>query len=944
MKKLTGIIVMLLVSLFSLSIYAQGKKTLTTEDYDQWQSLRSAVISQNGIWTAYQITVAEGNDTLFIVNTITDSVYEEAFGSRLQFTADSKFATYMIGVSKKEKEKLTKAKKSVHYKLAILNLESGEKDIYPEVSSLTLPKEGPYVILNMYKAKDSKAKGTDRVLYNLKDKSMRTLGNITSMSFNKTGNLLAYITEPANAVGYGVEVIDLNKNTTRILASDTTSFSRLSWEKEGRSLAFFHLLKNKDYKEDSYEIIAYRNVGKDWNKEVFNPCQMNGFPEMMRVSNSRIQWAEDMSSVFFGIQKQELSDKKKKEIRKEEEDAKKEAEADKDGEQDEEQEGEKEKDGDKDKKKDIKKDEKLPGVDIWHWKDPEIQPRQKMTYNSDKNFSFLCMWDLDANSFRQISDSTLRDVRLTGDQKFAIVSSEEPYEPQFRMTYADYYIMNLKTGDRKELLKNFTGAMLASPDGKYVLYFKDRNWYSYDIESAAHVNLTGSQGVPFWNTRDDHPAEVRPPWGYAEWTKEDKYVMLNDEYDVWAFKPDGSEAIRLTQGRSDENRFRIKRLDYEKEYFDTKDTWLFSVSGDKTKKSGFYSMKWRKSPVELIFVDKAISSYSLSKAKKAERYIWTESTYEQSPTLLVADADLTNAKLIVQTNPQQKDFAWGKAELIEYTNKNGKELQGVLHYPANYEEGKQYPMLVYIYEILSNNLHRYINPSAKSFYNITNYVQQGFFVFQPDIVYRLDDPGFSAVECVVPAVEKVISTGMIDRAKIGLMGHSWGAYQTAFIITQTDLFSAAVAGAPLTDMISMYTEIYWNSGSPNQGIFETSQGRFTKPYWEIMDKYIENSPMFQAQNIKTPFLVAFGNKDGAVDWHQGIELYSTMRRMEKPFVMLVYEGENHAVRKKENALDYTKKINEWFNCYLLKQEPSKWITDGIPYLEKMKKEEEKKKK
>ncbi|MCD6332445.1 MAG: prolyl oligopeptidase family serine peptidase, partial [Bacteroidales bacterium] len=211
--------------------------------------------------------------------------------------------------------------------------------------------------------------------------------------------------------------------------------------------------------------------------------------------------------------------------------------------------------------------------------------------------------------------------------------------------------------------------------------------------------------------------------------------------------------------------------------------------------------------------------------------------------------------------------------------------------------------------------------------------------FQPDIVYRLDDPGISAVECVVPAVEKVLESGMVDRNKIGLMGHSWGAYQTAFIVTQTDLFSAAVAGAPLTDMISMYTEVYWNSGGPNQNIFETSQGRFTQPYWKIMDKYIANSPMFQAQNITAPILVTFGDQDGAVDWHQGIELYTTMRRMQKPMVLLVYAGENHGLRKEENRKDYTRRINEWFNHYLLGKPAPDWITKGVSYKDKMKKEE-----
>lgn len=954
MKKITTFFGLMLFSLITFSTQAQEKPNLTPDDFKQWQSLRSNLISQDGIWASYQIVLNEGNDTLFIVNTNTDSVYKEAFGTRLKFTGDSKYACYLIGKSKKDQDKMKEKKQTLHYKLAVLNLETGDKIIYPEVSSVLIPKEGSYLLLSMYKPKESKAKGTDRVLYNLNDKSMRTLGNIASASFNKQGNLLAYITEPVNAVGYGVEVIDLEENTTKILASDTTGFSKLSWQKEGNSIAFFHQLKNKDYDEDTYEIVAYRNISKGWNKETFSPGKADGFPDMMRISNSSIQWAEDMSSIFFGIQERNYSKKKKDDIKKKAEeledndkdkdkdDSDEDKEGDKEGDSDEDKEGD-EKDAEK-KEKTVKADDKLPGVDVWHWKDPKIQPRQKKTYSSDKNFSYRSIWNLDTNNFRQISDSSYRKVQISGDQKHALIYTEKPYEPQFRLTYADYTLVDLETGEKKEILKNFTGYLKSSPEGKYLVYFKDRNWFSYDIKSEEHVNLTGSQALPFWNTEDDHPAEVRPSWGFGGWTQDDKYALIYDQYDVWAFKPDGSEALRLTKGRTDKNIFRVKRMDYEKDYLDTKELMYLSVFGHKTKKSGIYTMKWGKDPVKLIFEDKSISSYGFTKAKKADKYMWTESTYVQSPTLMVGGSDLADKKLIIKSNPQQEDFAWGHAELVEFTNKNGKDLQGVLHYPANYEPGKKYPMLVYIYEIRSNSLHSYINPSEKSFYNTTNYVQQDFFVFQPDIVYRLNDPGVSAVECVIPAVEKVLSTGMIDKDKIGLMGHSWGAYQTAFIITQTDLFSAAVAGAPLTDMISMYTEIYWNTGSPNQGIFETSQGRFTKPYWEIMDKYIENSPMFQAKNINTPLLVAFGDKDGAVDWHQGIELYTTMRRMEKPYVMLVYAGENHSVRKKENTLDYTKKINEWFNYYLINDKPASWITEGIPYLEKMKKEAAQKKK
>ena len=157
--------------------------------------------------------------------------------------------------------------------------------------------------------------------------------------------------------------------------------------------------------------------------------------------------------------------------------------------------------------------------------------------------------------------------------------------------------------------------------------------------------------------------------------------------------------------------------------------------------------------------------------------------------------------------------------------------------------------------------------------------------------------------------------------------------------TSGDLFSAAVAGAPLINMISMYNEIYWNSGSPNQNIFETSQGRLREPWWNLMDEYIANSPMFNADKIVTPLMIAFGTKDGAVDWHQGIEMFTTMRRMEKPFIMLVYEGENHSLRIEENMKDYAHRVHHFFDHHLKGKEPEAWIDNGRTFIEKKKEEE-----
>lgn len=454
------------------------------------------------------------------------------------------------------------------------------------------------------------------------------------------------------------------------------------------------------------------------------------------------------------------------------------------------------------------------------------------------------------------------------------------------------------------------------------------------MATAKNTNLTENIQTEFWDTRDDHPAS-RPAVGGGGWLKGDREILLYDEYNIWSVRPDGKGATKLTSGEKEEIVFRVTRLDFEDAFLDDRKPIFFTAYGDKSKKYGYY--KYEKNKVEkLIYEDLLVNR--LSKAKDANTFLYVKQDYDKSPSLYVAD-NLANEKQVLATNPQQQNYFWGKSELISYTNKKGKKMQGALFYPANYQSGKTYPMVVYIYEILSNTLHNYYAPSNRSAYNTTNFTSNGYFVFRPDIVYEINDPGVSAVNCVVPAVEEVLKTGMIDKNKVGLMGHSWGAYQTSFIITQTDMFKAAIAGAPLTNLISMSNSIYWNTGTPDSKIFETSQGRFDGPWYERMEDHIRNSPMFNASKMKTPLLLAFGDKDGAVDWHQGIELYSTVRRMEKPIIMLVYADENHGLMKKENQIDYQRRQMEFFDHHLLGKPAQKWITEGVPYQDKMKERE-----
>jgi dipeptidyl aminopeptidase/acylaminoacyl peptidase len=303
----------------------------------------------------------------------------------------------------------------------------------------------------------------------------------------------------------------------------------------------------------------------------------------------------------------------------------------------------------------------------------------------------------------------------------------------------------------------------------------------------------------------------------------------------------------------------------------------------------------------------------------------------------VADAAFSKGegaggKKITDANPQQKDFLWSSgSKLIEYTSAKGDKLQGALFLPANYQPGKSYPTIVYIYEKLSQGLNSYTAPTTNGF-NKSVYTSNGYAVLMPDIVYKVNDPGMSAVWCVLPALEAAIKTGVVDKDRVGIQGHSWGGYQTAFLVTQTDAFKAAIAGAPLTEMISMYYSIYWNSGGGNMAIFESSQGRFTGSPIDVTDAYVRNSPISHAKNVKTPLVILHNDKDGAVDFTQGIFYYNTLRRLQKPVVMLQYKGENHGLRVPANMKDYTVRMREFFDHYLKDKPAPKWWTEGVPLL------------
>ncbi len=476
-----------------------------------------------------------------------------------------------------------------------------------------------------------------------------------------------------------------------------------------------------------------------------------------------------------------------------------------------------------------------------------------------------------------------------------------------------------------------------SPDGTHVLYYENGAFFSYNLTNGQSHNLTKQIPAVFYNTEDDHNV-VKPPTRSIGWSKDSGYVLLSDNWDIWKVPADGGEAVNLTgNGKKEKIRYEsVWRLNPDDKGFDLSKALYVRAYGEWTKKGGVGVIEPDKPGIRMLHWDDA-AYMTLLKAKNADTYLYSRETTQDYPDFYVAGSALDSGKKVSDANPQQKNFLWTKGvKLVQYKSLKGDELQGALYLPAGYEAGKKYPTIVFIYEKLSQGANAYPQPGFNGF-SVGFYTSNGYAVLTPDITYKVNDPGISSTACILAALKAAEATGVVDPERVALHGHSWGGYQTAFAVTQTKAFRAAIAGAPLTDMISMYSSIYWNTGSANQPIFESSQGRFAGGYWANTEAYIRNSPVYHAMNVQTPLLILCNDKDGAVDHTQGIEYYNTLRRLGKPVVMLEYKGENHGLIKPVDMKDYTIRMKEFFDYYLMDKPAPKWWTEGVPRL-KMKDE------
>ena len=527
------------------------------------------------------------------------------------------------------------------------------------------------------------------------------------------------------------------------------------------------------------------------SKTVYVPSDDKSFPEKMVVSElRRLEFSKDGSIVFTGLKEQEK------------------------------------------KVKDERDADEKANVDVWHWQDDRVQSVQQRRASRERRATHAAAFHVEQNKLVQLGDKELSRVSIVGKGRWAVGVDDTKYRAEISWggRRGDYYRVNLADGKRELITEGLGRPMGYSPDGKHFVFLKEKQVFAYALDENKTTNLSKSTDVNFVNEDDDHPYE-KPAFGIAGWTQDGKAVILNHKFDLWTLPLEGGQATNLTGGvgKSEQIRFRYVRLDREEESIDMAKPMLLSAYGEWTKKSGYYTLQVGEQPKPLIFEDKRIGR--LVKARNADSVLLTMQTFEDFPDYWVTNTQFESPTKITNANPQQSEYSWGRRVLVDYKNSKDMKLQATLALPGNYEEGKKYPMLVYFYEKMSQRHHEYSMPRYDDRPHMSTYASDGYLVLMPDVVYEVGRPGSSAVDCVTSAVKAVIDKGYADPERIVLQGHSWGGYQSSYILTQTDMFAAVVTGAPVTNLVSFHGELYKSSGSVQQGITEKGQVRMGVSPW-----------------------------------------------------------------------------------------------------------------
>jgi dipeptidyl aminopeptidase/acylaminoacyl peptidase len=944
--------------------FAQGKRPLNHGDYDSWRSIVGQRLSGDGKFLVYGLFPQEGDGEVVIRNLVTgkeqrepagmrpaptppspdqEGPAPEARGATITFSADSKTVVFSTFPARAESDKAKKDKKPAPKEgMVIVDLASGKATRLERVKRFAMPEKASGLLVYLMEGPDAPPGGTgnaaaappkvegdqqrgrggrggaaagagaagsgaraefgtDMLVRNLADSSERTIPDVVEFTLTDDGKQVVYAVGAHDAAKNGVFTVKPGSPDAPLaLAEGKGKYAKLTWDENQTQVVFLSDRDDASAKPPKWKL--YRWERQAPAASVLASGDMPGFRKEFAISDKgTLSFSRDGTRVFFACAPPAPEKK--------------------------------------DEAADAPPDDSKAVVDLWSYKDDYIQPIQKVRAERDRNRTFTAVYLIPERKMVQLADAAVETVTPSESAQWVMGSDDREYRPlaDYDEHYADAYLIDAVTGARTLLAKKHRGSMTWSPAGRYLLYFDGKDWNTVSVPDGKKVNLTASLGVKFFNEDTDTPG-TPGAYGNAGWTKDGKSLLIYDRYDIWRVSPDGTGAKNMTAGygRAHDLRLRYIRTEAEnprERWIDGAKPVMLQAENLHTFETGFFRASLEGGEPKQFLMSAKYMTAPL-KAKDADVYLLTAQTFSEFPDLVTTDGGFKELRKVSDANPQMAGLLWGTSEVVRFHNADGVPLTGALYKPANFDPRKKYPMIVYIYERMTQNVNRFVDPRPSHNINLSYYTSNGYLVFTPDIVYTTGFPGQSAMKCVLPGVQAMVDKGFVKEDAIGIQGHSWGGYQIAYMVTQTNRFRAVAAGAPVANMISAYDGIRWGTGIPRQFQYERTQSRIGGSIWQFPTRFIENSPIFWADRVQTPVMLLHNDGDDAVPWYQGVEFYLALRRLGKEVYLFDYNGEPHGLRKRPNQKDYTIRLQQYFDHYLKGAPAPAWMEKGVPYLQR----------
>lgn len=883
------------LAILSLCEATAQKRSMVFEDFDSWNTISKKELSADGSYVALQLTPWRGDAKVLLYDHKGKELAQYSPAVTPVFSNNSDYFLVTIQPSLQEMEalKLKKTKKENMPKenLLIRELRTGNTEVIEGVVSYkSSPEKGDWLAYQ-------KKAGDTLFVRSMDGKKKYAYAKTSGCTFAPKAEKIVFVTD-LKGDSAAVCLVNLADGKENRIAQGKLDFKQITFGEDGTYLAF--LQKNKSDKHHNGYALYLSKEGAAGNKIAFAGAK--GIPAEWIVNGSgSLNFTDNGDRLFFGTSP-----------------------------------AYREKDT-------TVLAENRPDVQIWKWNEPKQYPQQVLEKNRDLNKTYTAVYDLHKNVITQLGSEETPDIKLVQEGKadFALATTSEPYAVESMWegrSRSDVYIMNVQTAQKELFKKGFSARVSISPGANYLYWYQpqDSSWYTYSIADKKEYRITDPKTFMAYDDENDvpdYPSNV----GIAGWSKDDKDILINDKFDIWKFSPRGDvPAVNLTKnGKERGITYRYKGLDSKEKFIDMTKSAILTGFNHTTKGSGVYSAMFEGKGTPVVLMEGEYSMGYFTKARDNNTVIYTKETFSEFPDLYLSDLSFKKAIKLSHANPQQSALLWGDAKLVSWVSLDGKLLEGVLYVPENFDPAKKYPMIVSFYEKNSSALFAHRIPEAhRSTVDYHFYTSNGYLVFNPDIVYEDGYPGLSAYNCIMPGITALIQQGFVDKDKIAAQGHSWGGYQVAYLATRTDLFACIESGAPVVNMHSAYGGMRWGSGINRSFQYEHQQSRIGGTIWEKPLQYVENSPLFYMDKVKTPILIMHNDQDGHVPWYQGIEYFTALKRLQKPVWMLNYTGEVHWPQRYANKVDFQKRMFGFFEHYLKGAPMPKWMEEGIPATEK----------